>query len=310
MEHLPALGTAIPDIISSTTKIYQPLLIEKANDILSTKKETFSYGPTPRQVLDIYYPSEEKISPSPVLLFFYGGGLVRGDRILSVVNGLLYTNLGHFFSKLGYVTVIPDYRLVPEAKYPSGGEDVLAALEWTDARFAGEGRDIYLMGNSAGGVHVSTFLLAENFASQRSGFIRTVGGLRGAILLSVPFSFREAHEERTETLQAYFGPDVERNSPLGLLKVVGKSGTTLPIPFLVLTCTLDPASEIINPAKEFAELCTKLTSTGVGSRIFETRVIEGHNHISPVYGVGTGKKSEEVWAVEVHEWMRTLATRK
>ena len=161
MEHLPALGTAIPDIISSTTKIYQPLLIEKANDILSTKKETFSYGPTPRQVLDIYYPSEEKISPSPVLLFFYGGGLVRGDRILSVVNGLLYTNLGHFFSKLGYVTVIPDYRLVPEAKYPSGGEDVLAALEWTDARFAGEGRDIAFVGAD----HViDLFAAAEGYA--------------------------------------------------------------------------------------------------------------------------------------------------
>ena len=310
MEHLPALGTSIPETISPTRQIYQQILNERADEILSTKKETFRYGPNPRQVLDVYYPSDENNPSSPILIFFYGGGLVHGDRTLSnFEHGLVYANLGHFFSTLGYITIIPDYRLVPEAKFPNGGEDVLASLEWADSRFRGLDGDIYLMGNSAGGVHVSTFILAEKFAPERSRFLRPVGGLKGAILFSVPFSFREAHKARIETLQSYFSSDIEGNSPLGLLKAVEKSGASLPIPILVLTCALDPIDEIINPTREFSKLCERLATSETVGGIFEERVIEGHNHISPVFAVGTGKNNEEAWAVGTHEWMKSVATK-
>lgn len=301
MEHLPALGTAIFDSIPATQQIYQSLLNEKAEDIRSTKTETFSYGSNPRQMLDVYYPTGEN-SRSPILIFFYGGGFVRGNRMGP--NGLVYANVGHFFSKLGYITIISDYRLVPEAKFPSGGEDVLGSLEWTDSRF-GPDRDIYIMGNSAGGAHVSTFLLAETFDSKRVEFVRPVGGLKGAILLSTPFSFQEANASRKPVLDAYFGADLENKSPTGLLKSLEKSKISFSVPILVLTCSLDPVDEIIKPSMEFCALYKNLT---VSSEFFEAKVIEGHNHISPVLALGTSTEAEEAWAVNVHEWMRSFST--
>lgn len=311
MEHLPALGTAIVDTIRPTARIYEPLLQARADKILSTTKETFPYGLSPRQVLDVYYPSKETISSPPILLFFYGGGFIRGGRTLSdIKDGLVHANLGHFFSTLGYITIIPDYRLVPEAKFPSGGEDVLAALEWTTGRFTSKDHNIYLMGFSSGGVHVSTFLLADDFASKRSTFVRHVGGLRGAIFLSVPFSFYERKEMRTKPLLEYFGPDIHRYSPEELLKAMGQSGSIWPVPMLVLTCSLDPVADIISPSRAFSRLCEKLTSNDVSSSMFTARRIEGHNHISPIFAVGTGKENEEAWAVGVNEWMRSVAITK
>lgn len=301
MEGLPALGTAVFDIIPGTHQIYQPLLNEKAEDIRSTKTETYSYGPNPRQMLDVYYPTGDN-STSPILIFFYGGGLVRGDRMTP--DGLLYANLGHFFSKLGYITIIPDYRLVPEAKFPSGGEDVLGSLQWTDSHF-GPDRDIYMMGNSAGGVHISTFLLAEDFASKRPGFVRAVGGLKGAILLSTPFSFHEADPSRKPVLDAYFGSDVENKSPVGLLKGLKDSASLFSVPVLVLTCSLDPVDEIVKPGMEFSDLYKSLAGD---SRVFEAKVVEGHNHISPVCALGTSREADEAWGVDVHQWMRSLST--
>jgi hypothetical protein len=316
MEHLQALGTDIQDAIPASMRIYAPILEANAQAIQSINKETFSYGSNPRQMLDVYHPPQDVkaggVSSAPILIFFYGGGFVRGDRVLPTFkSGLVYANLGHFFASLGYITIIPDYRLVPEAKFPSGGEDVLAALEWTDGRFGGQGHDIYLMGHSAGGVHIATFALAEVFAPQRSAFIGPGGGLKGLIFVSVPFSFRAAHEYRNGTLQAYFGPNIEDNSPMGLLKLLAMSGTTLPTPMLVFSCALDPADEIIEPTRKFSELCQTLAGNAGDSDRFKMAVIEGHNHISPVLSVGTAIKKEEAWALEVHEWIRSrLAKRK
>lgn len=311
MDQLAVLGTTLQEGIGPTLQIYQPMLDRNADAILSTNKETYSYGSDPRQALDVYYPTAEHISPAPILIFFYGGGLIRGSRNLPFVKkGLVYSNLGHFFSSLGYITIIPDYRLVPEAKFPSGGEDVLAVLEWTGAQFADNDRDIFLMGHSAGGIHVSTFVLANSFASKLSSFIRGVGGLRGVILLSVPFSFHEAHETRNETLQKYFGSDIERNCPTGLLKTAKQSSATLPIPLLITTCTLDPIDEIINPVREFTELCKYFRNPTPDDEGVKSVVIEGHNHVSPMFALGTAVQKGEAWGFEVHGWMRSVSARK
>ncbi|KAK9447914.1 Alpha/Beta hydrolase protein [Limtongia smithiae] len=308
MEQLPALGTEILSLVRSTTQIYTSLIITNAKAILATRKETYFYGSNRRQVLDVYYPTASSdLSSAPILIFFYGGGLVRGDRIIeSVPDGLVYANLGHFFSHLGYITIIPDYRLVPEAKFPSGGEDVAAALHWTEIKF-GSSRSIYLMGNSAGGVHVSTFLLADEMKTERSTFIRASGGVKGAVLVSVPYSFRNALADRADILRAYFGSDVEVNAPLSLIRAWHKSGRALPVPMLVMVCSLDPEDEIIEPTTDFTEICKSIAQDKSAMNSFKFELIDGHNHISPVLGVGTAIEKEERWGVIAHEWMRNCS---
>lgn len=305
MEQLVPLGTAIQDIVLPTHKIYAPLLLKQADEIRSTHRETFSYGQHPRQKLDVYSPSagvRPVTGNSSVLIFLYGGGLVRGDKInTNYLDGLVYANLGHYFAEnLGFKVVIIDYRLIMHgARFPSGGEDLSLAVDWVLDHFS-KPLDLYIMGNSAGGVHLSTYLLAPDFATSRRRILQTqTARLKGVILLSVPFHFEQAHADRSEMLQAYFGDSVRERCPLGLLEASKKHGSIIElqhVPVMVSNGTLDPDDEILLPRDDFIK-CWK-ASDAVASNL-TVQIMKGHNHLSPVLSVGTGIPAEEVWAREV-----------
>jgi acetyl esterase/lipase len=306
MDYLASLGTAIPDVILPTIKTYQSLLSANKDAILSTPRETHSYGSHPRQMLDVYFPISAATEGSPtILLFFYGGGLERGDKVLPQSNDIIYTNLGYFFSqKLNLLTVIVDYRRMSEgARFPSGGEDVAAAVKWVKSKYGvGNGsRDVFLMGNSAGGVHVATFMLEPRFAALRASISPSIVGgvsLRGYILLAVPFDFRNAAADRAATLKAYFWDRVQEDCPLGLLQSSKPQEGLLP-KTLVLWGTLDPEDEIVQPALNFIEEWEGRESLGGLDQV----VLEGHNHISPPMALGTGFQREEEWGVTVGKWI-------
>jgi len=231
--------------------------------------------------------------------------LEHGDKVLPESNNLIYTNLGYLFSqKLNLLTVIVDYRRMSEgARFPSGGEDVAAAVEWVKSKYgAGNGsRDVFLMGNSAGGVYVATFMLEPRFASLRASISTgIVGGvsLRGYILLAVPFDFQNAAADRAATLKAYFGDRVREDCPLGLLQSFNPQKGSLP-KTLVLWGTLDPEDEIVQPALNFIEVWEGRESLGG----LDQAVLEGHNHISPPMALGTGFQHEEEWGVIVGKWI-------
>jgi hypothetical protein len=157
-------------------------------------------------MLDVYPPTSAATEESSTILFFFcGGGLERGGRALPQSNDLTYTNLGYFFSqKLNLLAVIVDHCQMSEGA--NGGEDVAAAVEWAKSKYsAGNGsRDVFFMGNSAGGVHVATFMLEPRSAALRASISPgIVGGviLRGYILLAVPFDFRNAAANRAATLK-------------------------------------------------------------------------------------------------------------
>lgn len=306
MDHLASLGTAISDVLLPTIKTYQSLLSVNKDAILSTPRETHSYGSHPRQMLDVYPTTSATTDEAPkILLFFYGGGLERGDKVLPQSNGLIYTNLGYFFSqKLNLLTVIADYRRMSEgASFPSGGEDVAAAVEWVKTKYGASNgsRDVFLMGNSAGGVHIATFMLEPRFTALRASISPSVVGgvdLRGYILLAVPFDFRNAAANRAATLKAYFGDRVQEDCPLGLLQSFEPQGGSPP-KTLVLWGTLDPEDEIVQPGLNFIEEWEG--REGLGD--LDRAVLEGHNHISPPMALGTGLQREEEWGVMVGKWI-------
>ena len=80
------------------------------------------YGAAARQKLDIYAPREAG-GPLPVVFFIYGGSWMDGDR-------RNYDFAGRALAAQGFVTVIADYRLVPEVEYPGFLEDCAAAFAW------------------------------------------------------------------------------------------------------------------------------------------------------------------------------------
>jgi hypothetical protein len=315
MESLETFGTAIGAVVFPTYKAYEPLLLKNASKIRATARQTYSYGPHPRQTLDVYTPSVKAAGElkNSVLMFLYGGGLVRGEKINpNFAEGLVYSNVGHFFTEtLGVPVVIVDYRLLSHgAVFPSGGEDVALAVDWVEQYFhekCPEGLDLFIMGNSAGGIHLSTFLLAPEFVVQRRHIttsVNTETRLRGAILLSVPFHFEQADASRQEVLGTYFRDNHHSLSPFGLLKSGIESDSVKDlenVTVLLMTGTLDPEDEILVPNRDFGKEWQR--SEQIGKRL-RVASIEGHNHMSPVLSLGTNIQTEEAWGQQLIDFLK------
>ena len=114
------------------------------------------YGAAPRQQLDVWTPKSAHDKPLPVLIFYYGGGWVKGSR-------QSYGFAGRAYAAKGFVVVIPDYRLVPGVRFPTFVQDSALAVKWTRdniARFGGDPRRITIAGHSAGAYNAA--MLAVN----------------------------------------------------------------------------------------------------------------------------------------------------
>jgi len=71
-----------------------------------------AYGDDPRQRLDVYQPDgDAPPAGRPVAVFFYGGSWNRGSRTS-------YRFVGRALASRGIVTVVPDYRVYPQVRYP------------------------------------------------------------------------------------------------------------------------------------------------------------------------------------------------
>ena len=105
-----------------------------------------AYGKLERQKLDIYTPSAPAKGPRDVVIFVYGGSWQMGSRDK-------YVFAAEAFARRGFITVVPDYRLAPEVRYPTFVEDTAAAIAWVKAHVPNGGR-IYLVGHSAGAYNV------------------------------------------------------------------------------------------------------------------------------------------------------------
>lgn len=101
-------------------------------------------GPIPVRFYDV----RESRDPSPVVLFFHGGGFVIGD--LDTHNSLC-TELS---AELDLPVLAVDYRLAPEHPFPAAPDDCEAAARWLASSPAELGRTVtglVTIGGSAGG---------------------------------------------------------------------------------------------------------------------------------------------------------------
>jgi acetyl esterase/lipase len=125
------------------------------------------------QKLDIWSDGDAK--NKPVLVFFYGGGWVKGTREE-------YGWAARAFVSKGFVVVVPDYRKVPEVVYPAFVEDAADAVRWTHDNIAGYGGDperIAIAGHSAGGYAVAMLALDRRWLGKDSSIVKAAVGLSG-----------------------------------------------------------------------------------------------------------------------------------
>lgn len=139
-----------------------------------------AYGDAARQKLDIYAPRAAD-GPLPVVFFVYGGSWSDGDR-------RNYDFAGRALAAQGFVTVIADYRVLPEVEYPGFLEDGAAAFHWVAdniGRYGGDAGRIALMGHSAGAYNALMLALDPAYLAKRG----LLGRVRCAVGLSGPYDF-------------------------------------------------------------------------------------------------------------------------
>jgi acetyl esterase len=94
------------------------------------------------------YRREEGGEPSPLLVYFHGGGWVYGsvERNDSLARDLA--------ARTGAVVVSADYRLAPEHRFPAAADDawaVVAGVFEDPGRFGADPARVAVLGDSAGG---------------------------------------------------------------------------------------------------------------------------------------------------------------
>jgi acetyl esterase/lipase len=147
-----------------------------------------------------------------------------------------------------------------------------AGVRWVTDNIASRGGEparIYLMGHSAGAIHVATYLAHPEFWGPKGS------GLAGAIIVSALYDMTSMPP--SEGTNAYFGTDPatykERSSFNGLLKTK--------TPFMITTAELDPPPF----TGQFNLLKDSLCKSEHGC--VRSFMLPQHSHMSEVYSINT-----------------------
>ncbi len=210
--------------------------------------------------LDVYIPKGK--NNSPVFFFIHGGAWKSGDRSL-------YPPLGSRYSRAGFITVVPSYRLAPKHPHPAQIEDVAAAFAWTArhvAELGGDTNRIYVGGHSAGGHLAALLALDEHYLAAHQVSSKMI---HGVLALSGVYTMRAA-----EGLESVFGTDPRERKAASPLSHV-KAGAP---PFLVSYCewdylTLPAQAKLFYRALKEAKVNAELA------------YIPGENHLSEMIHV-------------------------
>ncbi|HEY3950942.1 alpha/beta hydrolase [Phenylobacterium sp.] len=138
-----------------------------------------AYGAGPRQSLDVYAPRRRPGQAAlPVAIFFYGGSWDTGRR-------QDYNWVGQALAARGFLTLVPDYGLYPQTRYPDFLTDGALAVRWAERHAAEYGADparIVLVGHSAGAYNAAMIALDRRYliaADADPSHIKALAGLSG-----------------------------------------------------------------------------------------------------------------------------------
>jgi len=215
------------------------------------------YGPLPRQKLDVWVPRRAAAQPLPVVVFFYGGGWVAGER-------RDYGFAGRAFASNDFVAIVPDYRLVPNVRFPAFIQDGALAVKWARdhaAQYGGDPMRITLSGHSAG-AYIGAMLALDPH------YLRDVGvdpkTVRAAALLAGPYDFYPFTEQRSrDALGAW--PKPADTQPITFARADAP-------PMLLMAGTADTVVQPRN-SKALANALAKAGGTA------ELKLYEGQSHI-------------------------------
>lgn len=170
----------------------------------SERVARLSTGPSERQGIDIYAPTNAAAGDDlPVIIFFHGGGWRDGAH-------QHYAWAGRALAAHGMIAVMAGYRLTPEVRWPAFQHDAVAAVRGTRAAVARHGGDpdrIVLAGHSAGAQIAALLAMDESWlGADRAAVVGWIG-------VAGPYDFLPLDTART---RAAFGAadDLEATQPI------------------------------------------------------------------------------------------------
>jgi acetyl esterase/lipase len=241
------------------------------------------FGEDPRQRLDIYRPPASGAGVNPVIVFWYGGGWTNGSR-------QDYRFVGVALAQLGYVTVLPDYRLYPQVRFPQFLADGALAVAWVQRHAAEYGADpqrIVLMGHSAGAHMAAMLALDERYLRQAGVDPKRIIGLIG---LSGPYELAPNTPTLDDIFRAPFTPHdwqvlpyVSAQAPPALL--------------------LHGARDQLVWASNTEHLAAALSSKGV--RV-DSMIYEARGHVDTLAALSLPARTRAPVLRQIGEFMRSL----
>ncbi|MEM8785256.1 MAG: alpha/beta hydrolase [Pseudomonadota bacterium] len=220
-----------------------------------------AYGAHARQTLEIHRPPAGE-RPHHVFVFYHGGGWRSGSP-------RLYRFLGRALAKAGILTVMPGYRLFPEARFPAFIEDSALALAWVTDHIAAYGgqSDRLVIGGHSAGAHIAAHLAVD--PAWLAPYERTPAAVAGLLGMSGPYALNLAKYGRIgEAFKSAERPEAVRPD-----KRVLETGIAPPT--LLLHGARDPVVGMFNAIKFEAVL----GSLGVP---VACRLYGGAGHMLPV----------------------------
>jgi acetyl esterase/lipase len=219
-----------------------------------------AYGSLPRQKLDVYQPDHAAPAGGwPVVVFFYGGSWNSGERGD-------YKFMGEALASRGVLTLIADYRLYPEVRYPDFLDDSAQALAYglrEAARLGGNPKRVFVMGHSAGGYNAAMLALDERWLKHAGQSPQQLAGWVG---LAGPYDFLPI--ENPDATPVFFHP----NYPSGTQPLTHAHAGAPPA-FLGAART----DKLVNPQRNTESLAAALQADGVPVTL---KLYDNVNHVT------------------------------
>ena len=259
--------------------IYAPLFPPSAWKGVTIQRD-IAYGIDPKQKLDVFVPAVRH-QRLPVLLFVHGGGFHGGDK-----HGTFQPdNMTLWAAQHGMVGVNINYRLAPANPWPTGAQDLAAAIRWTRAnaaKFGGDADRIILFGHSAGANHVADYVAHTELHGPE------FDAIRGAALLSPAYASEVGAQPH-----AYYGTDAGLQTLGPQIERLGASH----VPLFLGYAEFDPDLMKNTARRILSELCKR------DGRCPANVYARDHNHFTEGFAIGT---ADETVSGPLLDWIRRL----
>lgn len=223
-----------------------------------------AYGADPRQRVDLYQPPPSQARPVagwPVVLFFYGGSWNDGQRAD-------YAFVGSALAARGLLTLVADYRLFPQVRYPDFLHDCAQATAWALASLGAHGGDVmrlFVMGHSAGAYNAAMVALDARWLRAAGSAPERLAGWLG---VAGPYDFVPIQNPKVQPV--FHHPQVPLDS-----QPIRHVSASAPRSFVAAAAS----DSLVNPQRNSVQLATALKGAGVPTTL---KLYERTNHLTVI----------------------------